>query len=121
MSKDASKSKTPAKPAAKTTPPKKPARPASPAVKLPVLVEMMYTLPPLVILAADMMVIGFSYSAGADWVAILMRACVTTLVLGCLMLLGASIVSSGALESAKEMRKKAEEQAKSEESHSVEA
>jgi hypothetical protein len=114
-------SKTPAKPAIKKAAPKKVARSASPSAKLPLLVETMFTVPPLVILAADMAVIGFSYSAGADWVAILVRACVTTLVLGSLMLLIASIVSSGALASAKEMRENAEEQAKIQDSTSIEA
>jgi hypothetical protein len=114
-------SKTPAKPAVKEAAPKKAARPAKPSVKLPVLVEAMYTLPPLIILGVDLIVIGFSYTSGADWVSILVRACVTTLGLGSLMLLIASLVSSGALASAMEMRQKAEEQAKIDDSPSIEA
>jgi len=100
---------------------KKPGRAASPSVKLPILVEAVYTVPPLVILTADIFVIALSYTSGADWVAILVRPFVTTLVLGALMLLLASLVSSGALKSARETRQKAEEQSEKNNSKSIEA
>ena len=89
--------------------------------KLPLLVETVFTLPPLIILGADVVVVGLSYTAGADWVAILVRACVTTLVLGSVLLLFASLVSTGALESAREMRKKAEVGVKAKDSDGIKA
>jgi hypothetical protein len=94
---------------------------SSPAPRLPILVEMTYAVPTLLILVVDMAVIGFSYSAGADWVAILVRACVTTLVLGSLALLVVHFVSSESLAAARAMRRAAEAAARQPDSDSVKA
>ncbi len=77
-----------------------------PPAELPLLVDLSYSLPVIVILMVDFAIIGFSYAAGTDWVTTLSRAMVATVVLGALMAIIAYVISSTALAETKERLEK---------------
>ena len=81
--------------------------------KLPFLVELSFSLPVITILMVDFAVIGFSFAAGADWITILSRAMVATVVLGGLLAIIAFVISSTALAEAKERLEKARQELES--------
>jgi hypothetical protein len=86
---------------------KKPPKPRrQPRLELPLLVDLSYTLPIIVILMVDFAIIGFSYSAGTDWVTTLSRAMVATVVLGSLLAIIAYVISSTALAGTKDRLEK---------------
>jgi hypothetical protein len=77
-----------------------------PKAELPLAVELSYSLPVIVILMVDFAVIGFSYSAGADWVTILSRAMVATVAVGGLLAIITYVISATALAETQERLEK---------------
>jgi hypothetical protein len=75
-------------------------------VELPLVVELSYSLPVIVILMVDFAVIGFSFSAGADWVTIMSRAMVSTVVIGGLLAIITYLISATALAETQERLEK---------------
>jgi hypothetical protein len=93
-----------------------------PKAELPLAVELSYSLPVIVILMVDFAVIGFSYSAGADWVTILSRGMVATVVVGGLLAIITYLISATALaETQERLEKEKNEKAAKEEKEAEEA
>jgi hypothetical protein len=71
-----------------------------PEVELPVMVEMAFRLPILLILAVDGIMVVLSYTSGASWEDIFIRVVVTTILMGGVLLLISWNLSSSALAAA---------------------
>ena len=100
---------------AKQKPPK-PVKPRRiPPAELPLLVDLSYSLPVILVLMVAFSIIGFSYGTGTNLVTTLSRAMVAIVVLGGFLAIIAYMISSTALAETKERLEKERKQKEKEE------
>ena len=97
----------PSKPAAKAEKRQKPPKQRRmPQAELPLLVDLAYSLPIIIILMVDFAVIGFSFAAGAGWVVTMSRAMVATVGIGGILAIISYVISTTALAATQEKLEK---------------
>jgi hypothetical protein len=114
--KNTSEEKVEVKPKGKQTPTKdRKSKKQTEAVHLPVLLELIYFLSTIILILLALVIMGTSFLAGASLFTIVLRTAVAVTVVGALLMLIASQISSGLLFSVKvdqeEEQKKQEEAA----------
>ena len=77
-----------------------------PPAELPLVVELAYSLPIIIILMVDFAVIGFSFAAGAGWVVTMSRAMVATVGVGGILAIISYLISTTALAATQEKLEK---------------
>ena len=79
------------------------------SVKLPVLVEVVFTLSKLTVVLVGIIVMVATFASGSPWYAAMFKGAVTVLSLGILVYVISWMITKGVIESARSMLKDADE------------